>query len=105
MLQSKKVKLHAKLNEIHASLEKKPANVNTIERRVGRWLGQYSAVSRYYNVEVIKDEKQTKAVGLNIVEKDVQLTWAEQTHGAYMLRTNWTEADPALIWKRYIQLY
>ena len=104
MLQNKKNKLLAKLNEIHASLEKKPANVNTIERRVGRWLGQYSAASRYYNVEVIKNEKQTKAVGLTIVEKDVQLTWAEQSHGAYMLRTNWTQADPALIWKRYIQL-
>lgn len=104
MLENKKTKLLGKLNEIHASLQKKPIKVNTIERRVGRWLGQFSAAARYYSVEVLQDEKGAKAVGLKILEKEVQLTWAEHSQGAYMLRTNWAETDPAMIWKRYIQL-
>ncbi len=41
MLENKKTKLLNKLNEIHASLEKKPIKVTTIERRVGRWLGEF----------------------------------------------------------------
>ena len=55
MLENKKTKLLNKLNEIHASIEKKPIKVTTIERRVGRWLGEFKAVSRYYTVEVLKD--------------------------------------------------
>jgi transposase len=27
-----------------------------------------------------------------------------QSEGSYILRTNWTEADPKTIWKKYIQL-
>ena len=41
---------------------------------------------------------------MKILEKEVQLSWAEHSKGAYLLRTNWTEIDPALTWKRYIQL-
>ena len=104
ILESRKLKLLAKLSEIHASLEKRPANVNKTYLRVGRWMGQYTAVSKYYEVEVLTDKNATKAIGLSIVKKEASLSWAEQSHGAYMLRTNWTEADPAVIWKRYIQL-
>ncbi len=104
MFENKKTKLLNKLNEIHASIEKKPIRVSTIGRRVGRWLGEFKAASRYYSVEVLHDPTGTKAVGLKIVEKEVQLTWAEHSQGAYLLRTNWAETDPALIWKRYIGL-
>lgn len=71
---------------------------------MGRWLGEFKAASRYYSVEVLHDETGAKAVGLKILEKEVQLTWAEHSQGAYLLRTNWNETDPAVIWKRYIQL-
>ena len=30
--------------------------------------------------------------------------WGELSHGCYLLRTNMTETDPAILWKRYIQL-
>ena len=30
--------------------------------------------------------------------------WAELAEGCYLLRTNLTESDPAVLWKRYIQL-
>ena len=30
--------------------------------------------------------------------------WAQQAHGAYLLRTNCTETDPAKLWRWYIQL-
>jgi len=30
--------------------------------------------------------------------------WAEISEGCYLLRTNLTDTDPVMLWKRYIQL-
>ena len=47
---------------------------------------------------------QTMAVGLDITEKEVPLTWAELSAGAYLLRTNCTDKDPSQLWTWYVQL-
>ena len=47
---------------------------------------------------------QTMAVALNITEKEVPLTWAEQSAGAYLLRTNCIDKDPSKLWTWYMQL-
>jgi len=104
MLEQKRVRLRAKLEEIHQSLCKRPQNLATIERRVGRWMGRYPAAERVFSVEVLKDDRTGKAIGLEVTEKEAPLTWAQQSHGAYLLRTNCTEEDPAKLWKWYIQL-
>ena len=44
------------------------------------------------------------AVGLKIQEKEAPLSWAEKSAGAYLLRTNCTDKDPAKLWRWYIQL-
>lgn len=38
------------------------------------------------------------------MEKEVALTWAERSAGAYLLRTNRPEKDPAKLWDWYIHL-
>ena len=44
------------------------------------------------------------AVGLDITEKEVPLTRAELSAGAYLLRTNCTDKDPNQLWIWYVQL-
>lgn len=104
MLEQKRERLLTKLHEIDQSLNKQPRKIDVAERRVGRWLGRYPAAERLFQVEVIQDENQTKAIGLKITHKDVPTTWAELSHGTYLLRTNCTEQDPAKLWQWYIQL-
>lgn len=117
ILEKAKTRLLGKLEEINASIRKRPAKPETIERRVGRWQGKYTRAERYYQVEIVTQEMEIKpvtktrpakrehlAIGLEITEKEVPLTWAEQSAGAYLLRTNCTEEDPAKLWTWYIQL-
>ena len=104
MLEQKRERLLAKLHEIDKSLKKQPRKIDVAERRVGRWLVRYAAAERLFQVEVIQDKSKTKAVGLEVTEKEVPATWAELSHGTYLLRTNCTEQDPAKLWQWYIQL-
>ncbi len=117
MLAQAKARLLAKLEQIDASLRKRPAKLSTIERRIGRWMGKYSRAERFYQVNIRtaeiskptsgskrKNTAQTMAVGLDITEKEVPLTWAERSAGAYLLRTNCTDKDPNQLWTWYVQL-
>lgn len=104
ILRHKRAKLWAKLQEIDEGLRKRPARMETAQRRVGRCLGRFGAAERFYSVEVLEDPGNHKAIGLKIRQKEAPATWAELSHGACLLRTNCTGTDPALIWKRHIQL-
>lgn len=104
MLELRRSRLLKKLEEIHRSLTKRPQRSETVERRVGRWLGRYPAAERCVSVEVIQDELSGKATGLRIEEKEASLSWAQRAHGGYLLRTNCLEQDPAKLWRWYMQL-
>ena len=104
MLEQKRARLLAKLEAIDSSLRKRPAKIEVAERRVGRWLGRYPAAERVFSVAVLRDEHTGRANGLQITRKEAPLTWAQQSHGAYLLRTNCTEQDPVKLWRWYIQL-
>jgi transposase len=39
-----------------------------------------------------------------ITKNEDRYQWTLQSGGNYLLRTNWKEADPKTVWKRYIQL-
>jgi len=104
MLELKRQRLLEKLNTIDASLRKKPITIEKAERRVGRWLGKYPTAERLFEVEVTKNPSNNKAIGLEIIERETNQQWAELSQGAYLLRTNCQEKDPAKIWKWYIQL-
>jgi len=38
------------------------------------------------------------------VERADRTAWAQLAHGAYLLRTNCLEKDPAKVWRWYMQL-
>jgi transposase len=104
MLELARKRLRAQLDKTHASLQRRPAkDPNLIERRVGRWLGRFAAAERLLEVTVQRDANN-HACGLNITERAERTTWAQQAHGAYLLRTNCNEKDPVKLWRWYVQL-
>jgi len=104
MIELQRQRLRDKLDKTHASLQRRPdKNPGKVERSIGRWLGRYPAAERLLEVTVQKNA-DGHACGLQITQRAERVTWAEQAHGAYLLRTNCLEQDPAKLWKWYIQL-
>lgn len=104
MLERQRQRLRAQLDQTHQSLQRRPAkDPGKIERRIGRWLGRFPAAERLLEVRVERDE-QGRACALKITGRDDRNAWAAHAHGAYLLRTNCTETDPAKLWRWYIQL-
>jgi transposase len=104
MLELKRQRLMAKLRQTDASLRKTPAkDPGTVERRIGRWLGRYPAAERLVTVRIERNA-EGRAAGLKITERSENAAWAQHAHGAYLLRTNCPERDPAKLWRWYMQL-
>jgi transposase len=104
MIELARQRLRAQLDKTHASLQQRPARDPwVIERRIGRWLGRYPAAERLIEVAVERNA-QAQACGLKITERADRAAWAQHAHGAYLLRTNCTEKDPAKLWRWYMQL-
>lgn len=104
MIELARQRLRAQLDKTHARLQRAPArDPSKIERRIGRWLGRFPAAEKLIEVMVQKDE-QGRACGLQILERAQSAAWAQRAHGAYLLRTNCTEEDPARLWRWYMQL-
>ena len=104
MIELQRQRLRAQLDKTHALLQRRPTrDAGRIERRIGRWLGRFPAAERLLEVTVLRDD-QGRACGLDLRERADRAAWAEQAHGAYLLRTNCTETDPAQLWRWYMKL-
>lgn len=103
MLALQEQRLWEKLQEIDSSLKKRPAPTREVERRIGRWLGRYPAADKLFNVRIVEND-EGKAVALIVASYLERNTWTRHAHGAYLLRTNCTETDPAKLWQWYLQL-
>lgn len=104
MLERQRLRLRAQLDKTHAGLQRRPArDPGRIERRIGRWLGRFPAAERLMEVRVERNATGD-ACALQITERGDRTTWAAHAHGAYLLRTNCPEQDPARLWRWYIQL-
>jgi len=104
MLARQMEKLTGELCALDRSLQKKPSkDFGVIERRIGRWLGRYPAAAKLMEVTVRTDHRE-RACGLSLSCPLAPSQWAVQAHGAYLLRTNCTEKDPAQLWRWYMQL-
>jgi len=103
MLARQEDHLWQKLLAIHQSLQKKAAPAEQIERRVGRWLGRYPAADKLFEVAVVLND-QKQACGLSVVCLVDRNQWTRRAQGAYLLRTNCREQDPAKVWNWYLQL-
>ena len=104
MLERQMTGLSEELAKIDRGLRTRSVpDLEKVGRRIGRWQGRYSAAARLLEVVVIKDGKGN-AAGLEMscpLQKGAQ---ADLSKGAYLLRTNCTERDPAQLWRWYIQL-
>jgi transposase len=75
------------------------------ERRIGRLLERNSRAASLFDVTVTEiGVGQGRRLSVKITKNEERYQWALQSGGNYILRTNWKEADPKTIWKRYIQL-
>jgi transposase len=104
MLARQSERLTEELIKIDAWLRRAPqADLEKVGRRIGRHLGKYASAAAIVVAEVIHNALGC-AVGLRVSS---QLDAGQKAHrqkGAYLLRTNCEETDPALLWKWYIQL-
>ena len=104
MLARQRERLCAELEKIDRALQRQPqADLEAVGRRIGRWQGRYPAATRLIEAK-LQHDAQGRACGLRVASKVADGQWADQVHGAYLLRTNCTERDPAQLWRWYIQL-
>ena len=78
---------------------KKPEKIN---RALGRLLGRYPRVARYYTLQMHTDEKGQAEV--TWARKDAAQQLAEELDGTYLLRTDRTDLAEAELWKLYVLL-
>ena len=78
---------------------KKP---DKISRAIGRLLGRYPRVARYYTLQMDTDGKGQAEVTWS--RKDAAQQLAEELDGTYVLRTDRTELTEAELWKLYVLL-
>jgi len=104
MIELARQRLRARLDQTHATLQRRPAkDPGPVERRIGRWLGRFPAAEKLLEVTVERDAAG-RACGLKIVDRADRAAWAQHAHGAYLLRTNCLEEEPAKVWRWYMQL-
>jgi transposase len=76
-----------------------------VERRIGRLLERNSRAASLFTITVNETGSgKRRRLDIDIKKSEDRYQWALQSGGSYILRTNWTEADPKMIWKKYIQL-
>ncbi len=75
-------------------------------RRLGRLMQQYwrGAGAFEVKIEPLSSPKGKQHLRVTWKRNTRWNEWAALSEGCYLLRTNLKEADPAVLWKRYIQL-
>jgi len=71
------------------------------ERQIGRLLERNSRAASLFTVTVTEKDNR---LSINIKKNEERYQWAVNTGGSYILRTNWNETDPTILWNTYIQL-
>jgi len=104
MLQRQCERLTEELLKIDAWLRRTPqTDLETVGRRIGRHQGKYPAAAAIVAAEILRD-REGRAAALRISSRLDAGQKAYRQKGAYLLRTNCEETDPATLWKWYIQL-
>lgn len=104
MLARQTERLTTELAKIDTALRRSPqADLEAVGRRIGRHLGHYPAAAAILHAQVEHD-KQGRACALRVSSDLVAGQKAHREKGAYLLRTNCEETDPAQLWRWYVQL-
>lgn len=100
-------RLEAALAKMRASAEcGRLKDEATANRRLGRLMCQYWRAAGAFDVKIEHLSPPQGKARLRIAwtRNDRWNDWAALSEGCYLLRTNLQETDPAVLWKRYIQL-
>jgi transposase len=71
-----------------------------VDQRIGRILQRYPRAARLIDIQVVEQPALDLAWQIRGEDAD----WADLADGAYLLRTNLTDADPQSLWETYIHL-
>ena len=76
------------------------------QRRLGRLQGQNWRAAGGFDVKIASVRQAGGKTRLHITwsRNERWSRWAAVSEGCYLLRTNLNETDPAVLWRRYIQL-
>jgi len=89
------------LRKMAAGLQRRPEDVATISRRVGRLLERNQRAAATFEIQVVAGpDGRTQLTW----KKSAQQAWAELSEGCYVLRTNITDWGDEELWRTYIQL-
>jgi len=72
-----------------------------VERQIGRLLERNSRAASLFTVTVT--DKDNRLL-IDVKKNNERYEWAMETGGSYILRTNWNESNPRVLWNTYIQL-
>jgi len=104
MLERQMTALTEEMLKLDRSLQRRPqGDLDKIGRRIGRWQGKHPAAARLLQVTLRKNPAG-RACGLQLCCPVREGGHPLLSKGAYLLRTNCTETDPAKLWRWYIQL-
>jgi hypothetical protein len=96
------IRLEEKLTKLVGEADKgRIRDRQKVERQIGRLLERNNRAASLFAVTVTEKDGR---IAVNIKKNEERFQWAMETGGSYILRTNWTEADPRVLWKTYIQL-
>ena len=87
-----------------ARCEKQKRDPMTVEREIGRLLGQNTraAKKKLFDVKVTKTDTGASRIEWSTIE--ASRDWATMSAGCYLLRTNVFDWSDGGLWKAYIQL-
>jgi transposase len=72
-----------------------------VERQIGRLLERNSRAASLFSVTVTDGNGR---LSIDVKRNEERYEWALENGGSYLLRTNWKEIDPKVLWSTYIQL-
>ena len=103
ILAKQAARLEAKLLAVREAIRSgRLRDRGTAERRIGRWLGKFTRAETLFHVEL--QPAAGPLADLQIERRQEVEAWAALAQGAYLLRSNVPDEDPARLWQWYIQL-
>jgi transposase len=100
-------RLEKALRQMQSSAESgRLKDESVANRRLGRLMQQYWRAAGGFEVKIerLSPPKGKQRLRVTWSRNLRWHDWAALSEGCYLLRTNLNETDPALLWKRYIQL-